>query len=353
MATERPTLDTVAQAAGVSRMTVSNAYNRTDQLSAATRERVLEAAKRLGYPGPDPTAASLRLGRAGTVGVVLTERLPYAFTDPGMVTLLHGIATELSAAGSALLLVPADGPHGSGGETLVRHAIVDALILCSLGVDDPAVRAALERSVPLVTVGHPRLPKVPLIGPDNARAAASVARYLLGLGHRRFAVLTAESSEQRGSSHPLFHQRVDGFQAALLAAGIRAADIHVQCAADNSRASGREAGQALLSLRSRTGRPETALFAATDILALGVLDAAADAGVRVPAELSVVGFDDIAAASSSEPALTTIGHDLFGQGRAAARLALRMIAGESVRAPRIGAELIERASTGPAPLDRS
>jgi DNA-binding LacI/PurR family transcriptional regulator len=270
---------------------------------------------------------------------------------------LHGIATELSAAGSALLLVPtdvsrgADDYHGqrvSGGETLVRNAIVDALILCSLGADDPAVRAAIERSVPLVTVGHPRLPKVPLIGPDNVRAAADVAQYLLGLGHRRFIVLTAEASEQRGSSHPLFHQRVVGFRAALLAAGVRAEDIVVHCAADNSRASGRIATHALLSPRRTL--PATALFAATDILALGVLDAAAEAAIAVPRGLSVVGFDDIAAAAASVPTLTTVGHDLFGQGRAAARLALRMIAGESVRAPRIGAELIERASSGPAPL---
>src|SRR6195952_5905427 len=107
MAPERPPLDTVAAAAGVSRMTVSNAYNRPNQLSAATREHVLAAAQALGYAGPDPAAASLRLGRTGTVGVVLTERLPYAFADPGLITILHGIATELSEAGNALLLVPA------------------------------------------------------------------------------------------------------------------------------------------------------------------------------------------------------------------------------------------------------
>src|ERR1700761_9224535 len=89
---ERPTLDTVARAAGVSRMTVSNAYNRPDQIAAATRVRVLAVAESLGYGGPDPTAASLRLGRTDTIGVVLTERLPYAFTDPGLVMILHGIA---------------------------------------------------------------------------------------------------------------------------------------------------------------------------------------------------------------------------------------------------------------------
>src|ERR1700742_2448613 len=115
----RLTLDSVAAAAGVSRMTVSNAYNRPDQLAAATREHVLETARRLGYAGPDPAAASLRLGRTGTVGVVLTERLPYAFADPGLIQILHGIATELSEAGNALLLVPAYGPDG---ESLLRHA---------------------------------------------------------------------------------------------------------------------------------------------------------------------------------------------------------------------------------------
>ena len=98
----RPTLDTVAQAAGVSRMTVSNAYNRPDQISGQTREKVLRIAAELGYAGPDPAARSLRRGRAGTVGVLLTERLPYAFADPGMLAFLHGVATELADSGQAV-----------------------------------------------------------------------------------------------------------------------------------------------------------------------------------------------------------------------------------------------------------
>lgn len=344
MARERPTLDTVAAVAGVSRMTVSNAYNRPDQLSSATRVRVLEVASRLGYSGPDPTAASLRLRRTGTVGVVLTERLPYAFTDPGLVTILHGITTELSDAGNALLLVPAG---GAGSESLVRHAMVDALILCSLAADDPAVAAAVERQVPLVTVGKPRLPRVPAVGVDNATAAASVARYLLDLGHQRFAVLTTVTGKRRTSSRTLFHERVDGFRDTLVEAGTDPSDVEVLTAADNSRPSGRKDVIELLS-RTRTRRP-SALFAVTDILALGVLDAATDAGLTVPRDLSVAGFDDIDAAAASRPPLTTVAHDLFGQGRAAARLALRQIAGESVRAPRIVAELVERGSTARAP----
>jgi DNA-binding LacI/PurR family transcriptional regulator len=341
MPTERPTLDTVAAAAGVSRMTVSNAYNRPDQLAPETRQRVLETAARLGYPGPDPTAASLRLRRTGTVGVVLTERLPYAFADPGLVTILHGIATELSETGNALLLVPAQLPDG---QSLLRHAMVDALILCSLDAGDPAVVAARDRQVPLVTVGNPKLPRVPRIGPDNRSAAADMARHLLDLGHRRFAIVTTVTDERRGPSRPLFRERVDGFRSVLLDSGVPAPDVTLIRVADNSQPAGHQAATGLLEM-PRGQRP-TALFAVTDILALGVLDAVTEAGLEVPRDLSVAGFDDIAAAAISRPPLTTVAHDLFGQGRGAARLALRLIAGEQVRPPRTETALIVRASTG-------
>jgi DNA-binding LacI/PurR family transcriptional regulator len=342
MAGDRPTLDTVAAAAGVSRMTVSNAYNRPDQLAAATRQHVLETARQLGYAGPDPTAASLRLRRTGTVGVVLTESLPYAFTDPGLMMILHGIATELSDAGNALLLIPA---YDADGESLLRHAMVDALILCSLAGEDPAVAAAIQRQVPLVTVGNPRLRGVPRLGPDNRQATADLADYLFRLGHRRFAAVTTVSGAGVGPIRPLFHERVDGFTTAVTTAG--AGPVEVVCAADNSRSAGYDIVTQLLS-RSPDARP-TAIFAVTDVLALGVLDAAADALIPVPLDLSVAGFDDIEAAANSHPSLTTVAQDLFGQGRAAARLAVRLIEGQSVRAPRFASRVVQRESTGPAP----
>jgi DNA-binding LacI/PurR family transcriptional regulator len=323
-------------------MTVSNAYNRPDQVSAATRERVLEVARQLGYAGPDPAAATLRLRRSGTVGVVLTERLPYAFADPGLITILHGIATELSAAGNALLLVPA---FGADGGSLLRHAIVDALILCSLDAGDPAVSAALERAVPVVTVGNPRLPRVPRVGPDNRRAAGEVADHLRALGHRRFGLVTTVTGQRQAPSRPIFHERVAGFRDPLRAAGGRGEDLTIVCAPENGRDAGRAAAAEMFA-RPRAQRP-TAVFAVTDILALGVLDAAAAAGLRVPADLSVAGFDDIDAAAAA--GLTTVAHDLFGQGRAAARLALRRAAGEAARPPRITAELVVRSSTARAP----
>src|ERR1700728_200058 len=183
---DRPTMQTVATAAGVSRMTVSNAYNRPDQLTAETRERILQLARDLGYPGPDPAAQSLRRRSTGAIAVVLTSRLTDAFTDPGLVMILHGIAGQLSDAGRALLLVPT-----SAAATFpVRHAIADAFILCDLAADDPAVTDALDRHIPVVTIGYPRLPGTPTVGIDDQRSAAMAASYLLELGHRRFGLLS-------------------------------------------------------------------------------------------------------------------------------------------------------------------
>jgi len=347
---DRPTLDTVAAHAGVSRMTVSNAYNRPDQLSAATRERVLEAARLLGYPGPDPVGRSLRRRRAGTVGVLLTERLPMAFADPGLVSFLHGVASELSAAGQAMLLIPGDSEHDSSA---VRGAIVDAFLVCSMSATDPAVLAARDRRLPLVTAGHPRLPGVPFVGIDNARAGALAARHLLGLGHRRFGVVALPGRSPAGptdSAVPVrlgMAERVGGFTKELASAGIPWSDLTVARATANTSEAGRDAGVRLLDVAS--GLRPTAVFTVTDVLALGVLAAASELRLSVPGELSVVGFDDIAEAARSSPALTTVSQSLFDQGQAAAQLALALVAGDAVRVPRTAVELVVRDSTAPPP----
>jgi DNA-binding LacI/PurR family transcriptional regulator len=345
--TQRPTLQSVAKAAGVSPMTVSNAFNRPDQCSAGTREKVLKIARELGYAGPDPAARSLRRGRTDTVGVLLTERLPYAFTDLGMVAFLHGLATALADAGQALLLLPAE---GNAEHAHVRNALVDAFVLASLLPDDPAVADVIERRLPIVSWGEPRLPGVPRIGIDNARAAAKAARHLVGLGHRRFAVVTFGATADIDDEHTLavrgvhraMAERVDGFTRELRAAGVT--DVAVLDATKIARAAGAQAVAAALE------NPEfTAVFAVTDVLALGVLDAAARAAVAVPAQLSVVGFDDVAAASSSVPPLTTVSQSLFEQGGLAARAVLDQLAGREPKARPIRSELVVRGSTSAVP----
>ena len=367
----RPTLETVAQAAGVSAMTVSNAYNRPDQLSEETRARVLAVAKELGYAGPDPAGRSLRTRRAATIGVLLTEQLPYAFADPGLVSFLHGLASGLADAGQALLLVPTE---GNAEHAHVRNALVDGFVLTSLVPGHPAVVDVLGRRLPVVSWGQPKIPGVPRICVDNARAAAKAARHLLDLGHTSFGVVTfgdraagvtfgdsagplpsgdAGAAVTSGDGHrdaPArvpgvqlgMRARVSGFLRALHAGGIDPSSMSVVAAARNSRAAGRDAAARMLADR----RP-TAVFGVTDVLALGTLDAAASAGIEVPRQLSVVGFDDVAAAAASVPPLTTVAQSLFDQGRLAASVVLDQVAGRPVRIPPIRTEVVVRGSTAP------
>ena len=357
----RPTLETVAQAAGVSAMTVSNAYNRPDQLSEETRARVLAVAKELGYAGPDPAGRSLRTRRADTIGVLLTEQLPYAFADPGMVSFLHGLASGLADAGQALLLVPTE---GNVQHAHVRNALVDGFVLTSLAPGHPAVADVLGRRLPVVSWGHPKISGVPRICVDNARAAAKAARHLLQLGHTSFGVVTFGDGvagaagaagaagvggvdEAEPDAQTLvpgvqlgMRARVSGFVRALRAGGVDPSSVTVIAAARNSRAAGREAAAGLLADR----RP-TAVFGVTDVLALGTLDAAAAMGLDVPGQLSVVGFDDVAAAATSVPPLTTVAQSLFDQGRLAASVVLDQVAGRPVRIPPIRTEVVVRGST--------
>jgi DNA-binding LacI/PurR family transcriptional regulator len=327
-------------------MTVSNAYNRPDQLTAGTRERILQLARELGYPGPDPAAQSLRRRSTGAIAVVLTSRLTDAFTDPGLVMILHGIAGQLSDAGRALLLVPTS---AAAGTFPVRHAIADAFILCDVAADDPAVTDALDRHIPVVTIGHPRLPGTPMVGIDNQRSAGMAASYLLELGHRRFGLLSWKPDDAVPGGpelRPGIPLRSTGFAGALRRGGIEPASI-VRREAANTVQAGTEAMADVMALPP--GQRPTAVFAVTDVLALGVLAAARAAGVAVPAELSIVGFDDIDAAAGSSPPLTTVHQPLFQLGQDAARIALAQLAGQAARPRRMRTELVIRASTGPAP----
>jgi DNA-binding LacI/PurR family transcriptional regulator len=269
------------------------------------------------------------------------------------------MTTELSDVGMSLVLIPdsgealiadesSDDPNivpSFGGATLVRQAMADALVLCSLGLSDPAVAAARERKVPLVTIGHPKLPHSPMVGIDNASTAALMAAHLHDLGHRRFAVLTIRGGPYGPRNRPGFVARPEGFVEELARRGVRLEEVVFCFADEHNRAGGTAAVAEMLALP--VGLRPTALFGVTDILALGALDAISAAGIDVPREFSVAGLDDIPEAATSSPPLTTIDQELFEQGRSAIRLALRMLAGQQVRVPKVNVQLIVRGSTAP------
>lgn len=312
------TLGTIADAVGVSSTTVSNAYNRPDKLSPALRERILRTAEEFGYPGPNATARTLRSGRAGAIGVLLTDDLQYAFEDPAARAFLSGLSRACARTSTALTLVTA----GSEGDVeVVRRALVDGFALFALPAGAPLLEVVASRGLPLVTHGSPLLPSHPFVGIDDRAAAAAAASHLLELGHRRLAVLTFELGpgpregeasvrRQRRASWRITRERLAGYGDAAREHGIEWSTIPVHERARNDRESGLVGGRSLLALARRP----TAVLATSDELALGVLDAAAELGLRVPDDVSVVGFDDTVAAEASSPALTTVHQDLREQG---------------------------------------
>jgi DNA-binding LacI/PurR family transcriptional regulator len=344
------TLLTVAEAVGVSPMTVSNAYNRPQKLSPALRRRILEVARDLGYPGPNPAARSLRRGRAGSIGLLFGEALTYVFQDPGALEFLRGLAEGSARDNTVLQLIAALDVDGQEGASLLANAIVDGLVVWTLPDRDPLLRLARERNIPLVTHGGPRLDGVPFVGIDERAAARAAAEHLLALGHRSLAVVAFPFGPSRGARHrdpgkagrPRYRvtrERLAGYQAA-------AGTTPLYEVAVNSRDEGHSAGLALLRA---TPRP-TAVLAMSDELALGVLAAARELGLRVPQDVSVVGWDDTPSARASDPALSTIGQSLHDQGRTCARLLIAATRGEIAADDLVHLapwRLIPRDSTGP------
>ena len=355
----RLTLRDVARAAGVSRTTASNAFNRPDQLSAAVRDRVLAAAAALGYAGPDPAARMLRTGAAGVVGLVFKETLAYAFADPHALSAFHGLAAVLERDGLGLLLLPR-GPEATVAHAL-RGAVVDGVVLFG-APDEPAVVGVLrERRLPFVTLDQDPVDGAPAVNVADRAGARAVAAHLVGLGHRHFGVLSMEllPDGQGGPAGPeriagvtfaVTRDRLAGYADALRAAGLDPSGVPVE-EGPSAEADGYDGARRLLA---RAPRP-TAILAMSDRLAAGALRAAADLGLAVPGDVSLAGFDDAPFAAALDPPLTSVAQPAEAKGRHAAELLLGAVeaarAGAPVDAAHVvlDARLVVRSSTGPVP----
>jgi DNA-binding LacI/PurR family transcriptional regulator len=349
-----PTLADVARAVGVSRTTVSNAYNRPDQLSPALRDRILAAAGQLGYPGPDPVARGLRRGRTGMVGVVYDQPLSYLFTDPAILEVVAGMASVWDDAGLSLALLPRL-QAGDAGAAVLANAAVDGFVsICDVTGDD-RLAALAARRLPFVMLDGGSAGGRCHIGIDDRGASHAATRHLIELGHRRLAAITlprspgapggpVDPADPGEIRYTLMGLRLAGIRDAVEEAGLTWADVPVVAAPDDQapRAIGRAVGGELLDRAD----PPTGIVAMSDELAIGMLHAAAARGLDVPGDLSVVGFDDTPEAVAVDPALTTIHQPLAAKGEAAARLLLDGAPDSDLLLP---TELRVRASTGPAP----
>ncbi len=299
----RATLRAVADAAGVSTSTASLAFSGKGPVAPETLERVLAAAADLGYTGPDPLASSLRHGRSGIVGVIVEGRLLHAFRDPFAVSVLDGLSQVLDEIPAGMLLIA---QHAGAPEKAIPQlsaTALDAVVFSLCGPDDnPAVAHLAARGIPMLGDGSPAGPEVVQLALDNRAAGATISRHVRDLGHRRVAHLMmplrpdsttgladvddldratfADSRDRARGFLDVFDLTADTAGAGLLAV-TSLPDVEQGAAAAR-----------LLLDRPSPERP-TAVVAQSDLLAMGVVRAADELGLRVPEDLSVTGFDGV------------------------------------------------------------
>lgn len=346
----KATMKSVAAAVGVSMSTVSNAYNRPEQLSAALREQIFSAARELGYSGPDAAARTLRGRRAGAIGLLLTEELSYAFSDPFAVGLLAGLSEVAERTRTGLLLIPlprfepgADAQAIRESVETVRNAVVDGVAAYCVDANHPALEVISSRGLPFAHSDDDFPGRRVVI--DEFAATHRVGVHLAQLGHTEIAMVvdcgraTTTPCEITDTSvlYNNARQRVRGLRAGLGAH----AELTVVSGGHNSVESGIAAAELVLDRRD----PPTAIAAAGDVLALGVLEAMRRRGLVPGRDISVTGFDDIPAAASA--GLTTVRQPIRTKGQ----LLGRMLLDPSYTEERVvlPTELVIRSSTGPAP----
>lgn len=316
----RVTLKQIADAVGVSPATVSNAYDpaRHGQLSAELRERIHEVATSLGFTGPDPTARALRVGQVNAVGVQLSERLSYAFSDPFAVEFLSGVIDEIEFHGLSVMLVPlAEDARQDDQLAAVRRAGIDALALLTLQDDHPGAQIARSRGIRLVLNNVTNDPDDRWVVVDDHRAGTLMGEHLTGLGHRDVVVVAATPVPAGTPGRALDLSEIDspGISARLAGlAELVQGRLTVVTGGHNSFESGRSAAAWALEHR----HDATAMVGLSDVLALGGLDELRRRGISVPGDWSVVGFDDVDAAGRAK--LTTVRQPIRLRGRHVGRL---------------------------------
>ena len=311
--------------------TVSRVLNGSPSVREDTRRRVLEAIATLDYQ-PSAVARALSTGRTHAVAVVA----PF-FTQPSVVERLHGMSRTLSESRHQLILIDVERPEQRRDvfrSTSIRGRY-DALLTVSLAPTESEARRLESAGLPVVLIDrtHATLPAITV---DDVAGGRLAAEHLLALGHRDIAFIGDEAQNPFGFDSSA--RRHEGFAAALAEAGVPLPPDRVLL-----RRHGREPARAAAAALLAAPERPSAIFATSDMQAIGVLEAAQEAGLRVPEDVSVIGFDDVEAATYVR--LTTVAQPLRESGALGARMVLRRLAGEQVESVQLDLQIIDRGST--------
>ncbi|MCO6010293.1 LacI family transcriptional regulator [Actinoallomurus purpureus] len=315
---KRPTIADIARRAGVTKSTVSFALNDRPGVSAATRDRILEIAREMGWR-PSRVARALSGGRAGVLGLVVDRPARTLGIEPFFMQLISGIEGELAARDVALLLQMAE--DGEAQMATYRRwwaeRRVDGVFLVDLRMEDERVGLLTELGMPAIVIGGPEgHGGLPGVWNDEAEAMRAVVEYLAALGHRRIARVAGPPELRHTAA------RGAAFEAAAAALGIAPASV----ATDYTGEEGARATRRLLA----SPAPPTAVVYDNDVMALAGLAVAAEMGVPVPDRLSIVAWDDSVLCRLVHPPLTAVGLDIPSYGAEVARRLLDLVAGHPV-----------------------
>ncbi|HXG26582.1 MAG TPA: LacI family DNA-binding transcriptional regulator [Candidatus Binatia bacterium] len=357
----RPRIADVAREAGVSKTAVSFAFNSPERLAAETAVRIREVAGALGYR-PNPVARQLRQRRTMTLGVLTPQALGVMFSNPFFALFSEGVAQAAEEVGYGLHFISP--LHGSLALALGRST-VDGVVAIGLSADHPEVEQVRGAGLPMVLVDSDDLPGHSSIVVDDEAGARAAAVHVIDQGHREVLVIAVEGPAPAGGdgvgadaadgheSSPgegVTARRLRGYRAAFAAAGLELPAERVVA----GRAS-IEGGASAFQRAWALGRRPTAVLAMSDAMAIGAMRTAREVGLRIPDDLSVVGFDDIDLAAHVDPPLTTVHQPIRQKGADAVRLLLAEVEQRADHRPRrlrLETRLTVRESTGPAPSAR-
>jgi LacI family transcriptional regulator len=308
------TLEQIAALAGVSRATVSRVINDQPRVSSETRQRVLAIIRERGYH-PNVAARSLASRRTQTIGLIIPSTMYASIGSPYYALIMHGVTTACEQRRYSLMLSPATMLTPQGYERIIHSGTVDGLVISTTSVGKQFLSWLHAEGFPFVLIGRqPDMPDINTVAADYEQGGAMAAQHLLWLGYNRIATITGPSD------HGGAVGRRNGFLDTLSQAGRFCPDHYIVEAPFNMQA-GQEAMRRLLAADPI---PE-AVFCASDEMAIGAIRAIHEAGLHVPSDIAVVGFDDIPMARSIEPPLTTVRQPIERMGFAATSMLIDIL----------------------------
>jgi len=330
------TLEDIARLSGSSRSTVSRVINGDSNVSDATREKIMEVIREVNFQ-PNLAARGLAVGRVSVVGLVIPMGVSAIFTDPFFPLLIQGVSSGCNSKDYSVMLWLAEPDYERRMiSKMMYNGLVDGVIVSSMLMDDPIVKALAESKLPFILIGrHPTNDDISYIDLDNQKSASDAVSYLVNMGRQRVATISGPRNMIVGQD------RLQGYKNAL-AQHEMPLDEQLIVEGDFTEEGG------YLAMRSLLAAKPDAVFVASDSMAMGAMRAIQEKGLRIPQDVAVIGFDDIASSSRSTPTLSTVRQPIHEMGTKAAEVIIEMILNPGMEPQKIVLEtgLVLRESTG-------